>query len=246
MSFCFEAAWPAGTLRLRLPAHAAQEGTHEGAHDAVAAALALADHEPVLAALEVWLQQPLDPHPAETSDDAAGFVWCDAEGVRLGLPWTVLLASTGAPPPGWLWPELEFEVDVASFDTAPVPPQDPQRAEVLLLPPSFTAPWPVRLHEPALGLAAEAEWAGPGSELRLSAAPVAAAPRPLGRVTLTERCRCTLPQLLGWAPVAAPWRPGPAAALHLADAAAAHPAEHAPIAGRIQPALAGFGLWRSA
>jgi hypothetical protein len=225
MTLCFEAPTAAGPLRLTLP---------DEPGDAVTAALALSAHEPAVAALEEWLQQALDPQPVPAEGHAPSLLWADAGGLRIGVPWALLQAQTRAPQAAWVWPELVFQVDIATFETVPTPPA--KDADVLLLPPSFETPWRVRLHDERHELAANAEWQGPDTELRLLAAPVHhSAPRPACRVELIHACRRPLPDLLGWQPPTQPWRPGAQATLKLPEGQA--------LSGRIAPALQGFGLW---
>ena len=199
MSLCFQAPLPTGSLRLALPAAAA---------DAVAAALALAAHESLLAALEQALQQPLDPRPvpnfgAEPPTDPT--LWADAgEGVRVGLPWSALVALNAAPRWPLRWPSLSFEVELAAFTQRPLPGEESAEPAapgggVLLLPPAFQAPWRVLLLDAEHGLAMDAEWRGPGSDIVCHAAPEpATAARPPWRVVLAERFERPLAQWLGW------------------------------------------------
>lgn len=205
-------------LALELPAPAG---------DALDAALALAAHEPLLQALDAWLSRAPDWQPG--TPPAAPPFWAAAEGgARLGADWATL-ARAGGPPPPLQWPELEFEVEVAAFDAAPRPADG--GPGLLLLPPSFEAPWRAVLHGP--GLVAEAEWRGPGHALALCAPPEPAPPaRAPWRVVLAAACRRPLPDWLGWS---AP--PSPVAG---AQAWLAGPEGRQ--AGRIVPALGGFGL----
>lgn len=214
MNLAFEAG--AG-LRLQLP---------DLAGDALDAALALAAHEPLVAALEAWLQQPLDLRPA-SGDAPDSLVWADAGPVAVGLSWP-LLAAAAPPPPELAWPELACEVDVAGFDRAP----PLGTAGLLLLPAAFETPWRVALH--AAGRVVDAEWRGPGSELALCGPPEpASAPRAAWRVQLADAVRRPLPQWLGWQPMA-PIAPGAKARLVGPEGPLAE--------GRIAPALSGFGL----
>ena len=226
MNLCFEAAAAAGTLRISLP-------DIEGPSvDPIDAALALADHEPLVTGLEAWLQQPLDPLPVPRFDVSVPLLWVDAGGVRLGLPWPLLLSAPGAPALAMDWPEIEFEVEVAGFDSNPLP--SGAAGGVLMLPPSFDGAWRVLLRNETL--LAEAEWAGPGTPLLLCAPPEpSSAPRPPWTVALSLPWRQALPELLGWRPAAAAPRPDAAAWL----VGPAGPQRR----GRIAPALAGAGLW---
>jgi hypothetical protein len=219
MSMCFEAALPAGRLRLALPGDAA---------DAVAAALALAQHEGLVAALESALQQPLDPRPVASfgaEPPAEAVLWADAgDGVRVGLPWSAVSAM--GTPPDWplRWPQLAFDVEVATFAQCPLPDGAgagiarcalPHGAAegVLLLPPAFQAPWRVLLHDADHGLGIDAEWRGPGGQIVCHAAPEpAVGARPPWRVLLAERIERPLAQWLGWE-AAPPLTAGAAAAL---------------------------------
>jgi hypothetical protein len=268
MSMCFEAALPAGRLRLALPGDAA---------DAVAAALALAQHEGLVAALESALQQPLDPRPVASfgaEPPAEAVLWADAgDGVRVGLPWSAVSAM--GTPPDWplRWPQLAFDVEVATFAQCPLPDGAgagiarcalPHGAAegVLLLPPAFQAPWRVLLHDAEHALSIDAEWRGPDSEIVCHAAPEpAAGARPPWRVVLAQRIERPLAQWLGWEAAPA-FTAGAAAALlgppgatgvapiaattggePIAPAAPGSPAARWRLAGRIAPALDGAGLW---
>jgi hypothetical protein len=231
-SVAFEAVLPDGRLRLVLPAGSG------ATVDVVDAALLLAQHEPLLQALEPWLQAAIVPTPCSGTDD--GLFWARGEhGVELGFDWTLLSSiDPGAPPPLALqWRALDFSVEVAHFDSAPGPnpPESATAAGVLLLPPSFAAPWRVQLQHALL--VTEAEWSGPDGALLLSGAAqrreaVTAAPRWV--VSLDEPCSLLPPQLLGWS--AAP----PAA---LAGNASLHGPQGQRWRGRIAPALGGAGLW---
>jgi hypothetical protein len=231
-SVAFEAVLPDGRLRLVLPA---DSGTPV---DAVGAALLLAQHEPLLQALEPWLQAALVPAPCAPVDD--GLFWARGErGVELGFDWALLSSiDPGAPQPLALqWRALSFLVEVGRFDRAPWPnASEPAQAPgVVLLPPSFAASWRVQLRHAQL--ATEAEWAGPGSALVLSGAAqacdAAAAVTPWV-VNLDAPCALIPPQLLGWSAT-------PSAAL--ADSASLHGPHGQRWPGRIAPALGGAGLW---
>jgi hypothetical protein len=234
-SVAFEAVLPDGRLRLVLPAGAST------AIDVVDAALLLAQREPLLQALEPWLQAPLVPAPCTNADD--GLFWARSEdGVELGFDWALLSSiDPGAPLPLALqWRALDFSVEVARFDASPWPnaPEPAALPGVLLLPPSFAASW--RVHLRHVLLATEAEWSGPGSAPVLSGtaqrreAGAAASPWIVG---LDAPCALIPPQLLGWS--AAPLA-------KLADGASLH-SLHSPRGerwpGRIAPALGGAGLW---
>jgi len=223
MSFCFEAPAAAGTLRIALP---------EAGTDPIDAALALAEHEPLVTVLETWLQQALDPLPVPRFDVSVPLLWVDVAGARLGLPWPLLLAAPGAPALPVPWPELEFEVEVAAFETSPLP--QTAAGGVLMLPPSFQPAWRVVLRNETL--LAEAEWPGPGAALSLCAPPEPrVSQRPPWTVALSLPWRQALPELLGWVPATEPPRP---------DAAAWLVGPAGPLRrGRIAPALAGAGLW---
>ncbi len=228
MNLLFQARTPGGALWLAF----AQE-----AGDAVAAALALAEQEPLLAALEAWLGTPLDPVPAAHPEPTQRLWWAQAGAVQLGLPWPLLAAQTQAPPLALRWPAIELEASVAGLEDPGLPEGEASPGGVLLLPPAFEPSWRVLLHAPAQGLVAEAEWRGPGTELLLCAAPEPAAPPSTPwRVSLVDTGHRTLPELLGWA-AASPWQPGALAWLH--------GPEERRHAGRVAPALGGFGLWLS-
>lgn len=234
----FEAALPDGRLRLVLPAPVDAVVPI----DAVDAALLLAQHEALLQALEPWLQAGIVPMPCKqaAARGADSLVWAGSEGgVELGFDWALLSSiDPGAPPPLALqWQALEFSVEVAHFDSAPVPgPHEPAAAPgVLLLPPSFAASWCVQLQHALL--ATEAEWDGPGSALLLSGAAErrdAAAAAPRWVVSLDEPCALTPPQLLGWSAQTAAPMPG---------GASLRGPQGQRWPGRIAPALGGAGLW---
>lgn len=225
MNLVFEAQAREGRLRLVLP---------DEAGDAVAAALALAEHEALIAVLEEWLQQPLDPQPLLRGEPVPALWWADAGAVQLGFDWALLAAQTQAPAWTLRWPDFAFEATVAAFDSAPRP-HDAQ-AGVLLLPPAFEPPWRVLLQSPAKGLLAEAEWRGPGHELLLVNPPEPGeAADPPWRVQLAEPLVRSLPELFGWIEPAHDWRPGDLALLLGPDES-----RHA---GHIAPALDGFGLF---
>ena len=206
MSLAFEAASAGGALRIELA---------QPAGDAVAAALALAEHEALIVALEAWLQQPLDPRPLLPSDAAShgvddDLLWAQCGAVRLGFAWPLLLNAASVPSASALpveWPDLAFEIDVAEFSTDPQPADAQPADAVLLLPPAFEPTWRVLLHgvattdptTPAPPLWADAEWRGPGTALRLSGAPQPGLRRRAAwRVQLDTRYQRPLPELLGW------------------------------------------------
>jgi len=225
MSLCFEAAAGDQRLSFVLP---------DAPGDAVDAALALSGHELLLEVLEDWLQLALDPRPVPHAGTGAPLLWAESNQLLVGLPWSLLTAQAQGPAWPLLWPELEFEVEVAAFQDAPLPAT--AQGGVLLLPPAFDSAWRVLLHAREPGLLAEAEWRGPGGELLLCAPPEARVPALAPwRVQLATPCRRPLPELLGWEPPAEPWLPDGRARLH------------GPMgegrAGRIAPALAGAGLW---
>ena len=205
MSLVFEAGSAGGALRIELTPPAG---------DAVAAALALAEHEALIVALEAWLQQPLDPRPLLPADAAhdgdADLLWAQCGAVRLGFAWPLLLNAASVPSASALpveWPDLAFEIDVAEFSTDPQPADAQPADAVLLLPPAFEPTWRVLLHgvatpnqtTPAPPLWADAEWRGPGTALRLGGAPQPGPRRRAAwRVQLDTRYQRPLPELLGW------------------------------------------------
>lgn len=226
MNLVFEAQAREGRLRIVLP---------DESVDAVAAALALAEQEPLIAVLEQWLRQPLDPRPLRRDAPAvADLWWAEAGPVQLGFEWSLLAAQTQ--PPAWTlrWPDFHFEATVAGFDESPRPVD--AQAGVLLLPPAFESAWRVNLQAPQKGLIAEAEWRGPGHELLLVNPPEPGeATEPPWRVQLAEPLVRSLPELFGWIEAAHEWRPGDLAHLLGPD-----DSRHA---GHIAPALNGFGLF---
>ena len=234
----FTAATPQGTLHLLLPAR-------HGA-DAVGAALALADAEPLLAALEVWLAISLDPVPqpgagdgngSGSDNEAAGLVWCSAPGnVRLGMPWPLLAQASPWDTSGLPVlhsPVLELQVVLARWPVLP-PAPDASTGGLLLLPASFDGSWRVSLVQAELGFEIDAHWPGPGHPPTLAGAPRRAVAQ-AASVRLVQTLHWPLQALLGW--VQPPDAP-------LADPAQAFGATAAPAAcsGRIVPALGGFGL----
>jgi len=225
MNLVFEARANEGLLRLVLP---------DEAGDPVAAALALAEQEPLIAVLEQWLQQPLDPQPVPRGEPGPQLWWAEAGTVQLGFEWSLLAAQTQAPAWTLRWPDFHFEATVAGFDEAPRPVD--AQGGVLLLPPAFESAWRVNLQAPLKGLMAEAEWRGPGSELLLVNPPEPGeAAEPAWRVQLVEPLVRSLPELFGWIEAASEWRPGDMAHLLGPD-----DSRHA---GHIAAALGGFGLW---
>jgi hypothetical protein len=239
LHFC--APTPQGSLHLALPA---RHGS-----DAVGAALALADAEPLLAELEQWLALPLDPcwmhaeaAPAAPAPAPTGLLWCgSADEARLGLPWALLAQAA---PPGIAAladVQLELQVEVARWPHLPpapaVPPVPPgsSAGALLLLPASHQSSWRVTLVQRALGMEVDAHWPGPGHAPSAAGAPRVAAP--------AEAC-VRLDQVLRW-PVRAVfgWSPAPATPLDDGAQAWQAGAGQAAFSGRIVPALGGAGLW---
>lgn len=263
MSFVFEAASAGGVLRIVVA---------QPAGDAVAAALALTEHEALIVALEAWLQQPLDPRPllateAAAHDADADLLWAHCGALKLGFAWPLLLNAASVPSASALpveWPDLAFEIDVAEFSTDPQPVAaqrvDVQPADaVLLLPPAFEPTWRVLLHGVATAtttpppLWADAEWRGPGTALRLCSAPQPGRRRRAAwRVQLDTRYQRPLPELLGWVTpadadggAAAPNESGAPSPPRLSGAAHLIAPARPALAGCIAPALGGAGLWIS-
>jgi hypothetical protein len=228
MHFC--AQTPHGTLHLQLPAR------HGG--DAVGAALALADAQPLLGALEQWLALTLDPAPGlEPADPPPGLLWCSTvDNVHLGLPWQLLAQAPPSGMPVLHGPELALQVVVARWPQLPPLPQA-AGGGLLLLPASFADGWRVTLVQPELGFEIDALWAGPGHAPTLAGAPHAA----LGSaatVRLVQSLQWPMAAVLGWcqAPDTA-----------LSDQAqfwqqAAAGVAQARVSGCIVPALGGAGL----
>ena len=226
----FSAPTAHGSVRLELPSRHGD--------DAVAAALALADAEPLLQALESWLGTALDPTPHLEGPVpvGAGLVWCSAAGdARVGLPWPWLAQATPCGVAGLHLPALTLRVDVARWATLPPrPPSAASSTGLLLLPAAFDGAWRVTLVEPALGFEVDALWAGPGTAPRLAGAPRAAAP-PAAAVRLLQTLQWPLAALMGW-------RQPPDTPLGDAAQAGSPGAACAAFGGRIVPALGGFAL----
>lgn len=171
----FEAQTPLGRLQLALPARNA-------CNDAVGAALALARAEPLLIALERWLDVDIDPTPSEAvqrgTNDLDASV-CDSAlapvGTQLRLPLDLIREARDWPAAldGVEWNDLVFELELARFAKTPLPRDAWNAGGVLLLPSSFDSPWKVRLVERRLGIEMPAVWAGPGSPLQIAGAAVA-------------------------------------------------------------------------
>lgn len=228
----FHAAATGGTLVLVL------DGEHAcaaaDACDAVDAALALHAHEPLVAALEQWLQQPLDPAPADDAGDAGALVWAQAgAGVSIGLPWGALERVRAPAPAVLAWPEFRFDVEVAALPDAPRPP--PAGNGALLLPPAFEPPWHITLRARERAFELPARWRGPGHP-PVPEGPARApqrAPAPW-RVLLEQAWCAGVPALLGWT-APPPQRLGAAAQLV---------GPGGPVCGgRIAPALGGAALF---
>jgi hypothetical protein len=233
MHFC--AQTPHGDLHLQLPARHGD--------DAVGAALALADAQPLLLALEQWLALTLDPAPvADNAQPPPGLVWCSAaDNAHLGWPWQLLAQAPPSGMPVLHGPELVLQVVVARWaqlPALPCLPSAPSSGGLLLLPASLAEAWRVTLVQPELGFEMDAFWAGPGHAPTLAGAPRAAEPE-AATLRLVQTLRWPLAAVLGWceAPQTA-----------LADAAQAwHPPsaagdQRAAFSGRIVPALGGAGL----
>jgi hypothetical protein len=225
----FTAQTPHGPLHLELPAaHGA---------DAVGAALALADAQPLLAALESWLGLDLDPRPQGRADAPVappppGLLWCSAaDNAHLGMPWPLLAQAPPSGMPALQGPELALVVDAARWTR--LPPR-PAGSGLLLLPAAFEAQWRVTLVQPDLGFEVDALWAGPGSAPVLAGAPRAAA-ETVAAVRLVQTLHWSMAAVLGWCQ--APDTPLAEAARGW-DAAATTPA----FSGRIVPTLGGAGL----
>jgi hypothetical protein len=237
MYFC--APTPHGDLHLALPA---RHGL-----DAVGAALALNDAQPLLVALEQWLALSLDPAPqARPAAPAAGLLWCSAaDNAHLGMPWQLLAQAPPSGMPVLHGPELDLQVVVARWPTLPpMPPMPPMSSPplpaqgLLLLPASFAENWCVTLVQPELGFEMDAHWAGPGHEPTLAGAPRAAV-LDAATVRLVQTLRWPLAAVLGWSQA-------PETALSdVAQAWHQHTetlAAHAAFSGHIVPALGGAGL----
>ena len=224
----FSAHTPQGALHLELPA---RHGS-----DAVGAALALADAEPLLVALETWLALSLDPVPQPSpATPPAGLVWCStADNAHLGLPWPLLAQAPPSGMPVLHGPELELRVEVAHWPALPAPP-DAATGGLLLLPASFGGSWQVTLVQDELGFEIDAHWAGPGHTPTLAGAP-RAAEAGAAAVRLVQTVRWPLPAVLGWSQT-------PETPLSDAAQAWAAGAAQASCSGRIVPALGGAGLW---
>jgi hypothetical protein len=221
----FIADTPHGSLHLELPAaHGA---------DAIGAALALADAEPLLAALENWLGLDLDPRPQiPAAAPPAGLLWCSAaNNAHLGMPWPLLAQAPPSGMPALQGPELALTVHVARWAQLPTRPPG---GGLLLLPAAFEEHWRITLVQPDLGFEIDALWAGPGSPATLAGAPRAAAAA-AATVRLMQTLHWPLPAVMGWCQT--PDTP-------LTEGAQGWPAGAATPAfsGRIVPTLGGAGL----
>lgn len=245
----FEQPTAEGSLRLQVPSLGPQP------RDPAGAALALANCEGLLLALETWLGRALDPSPLE--GDAA--VPADAvtaqvndpalapAGTALAVPLALLQAHPQLPDclggDALAWTPFHFDVELARYERLPLPDDAPASGGVLLLPGSFQAAWPVRLLHRGLGIDWPAAWRGPGSAFELDAMPRARPPEPgepaAWRVILSAGLNIDVARALA----------GDMPALRLDGEAATRAALFGPLAdtpiahGRVVPALQGAALW---
>ncbi len=228
MHFC--AQTPHGALHLQLPAH--------HGNDAVGAALALADAQPLLLALEQWLALSLDPAPVpEPAEPPPGLLWCSAaDNAHLGWPWQLLAQAPPSGMPFMHGPELALHVVVARWPKLPALP--PAHAGgLLLLPASFADGWRVTLVQPELGFELDAQWAGPGHAPTLAGAP-RAAEASAATVRLRQSLHWPLAAVMGWCQAPDTALSDQAQVWHKAAAGGAQ----ATLSGCIVPALGGAGL----
>ena len=215
---CFHAQTPAGAFRLHVapsPADTARPAACApgGLPDAVEAALALSRCEPLIARCEDWFGAaldlaPIDPHTppepglaASVHDPALA-----PEGTRLQCAWALL--HQAAPPaalqaPRLRWAELRLQAELARFATAPVSEDELREDAMLLLPPSFEAPWAVALVDDAERLRMQAHWrldGNPRLQLQrpLGPAPAEAQAQASWRVLARDPIRVNPAVALGW------------------------------------------------
>jgi len=246
----FEARSPRGSLQLQL-----QLPNGDGADDAVAAALALAAAEPLLAELEQWLEIAIDPLPCKATGRSPGELCARVHDSALAPLGSLLRMPIGIVPQGRRWPAaleglawdtLRFELELDRFATTPLPRDAWNTGGILLLPASFDAPWRVRLVERQVGIEMPATWAGPGSPVQLAgaAAIVVDEHRDDWRVLLASSVCMEPAQCFGIEQGAG--AASPCAALDAPDAGALliAPRRDMPLAqGALVPALRGTGLW---
>lgn len=147
----FEGATPHGPMGLWLRPDTQDPGSIKGAE----LVLLLSQAEPLIVAVEEWLQSPWDPCPA--ADHSISVTACEAvvrdpalapPGTRLALPLDFVLA----PPPHTLQPpRLSWPCQVAEVVLALVDPEALDQLEpggLLWLPASFGRHWPVSLRDP--------------------------------------------------------------------------------------------------
>lgn len=215
-------------------------------------ALRLADAEPLLATLEAWLGEALDPAPCDAPTQPAGLLAEVVHGVaapagtRCWLPIEPLRARSA---PASMrgddlhWQALRLDVELDRFDLPASERAKLAVGRVLLLPGSFATNWRALLFDDARGLCCRARVSNDLRDLLLDAEDATERSGEL-RVRLLAKARLNPGALLGWP--AAPDRieleglaNGEAG---YAQLEAAGPGGRALALGRIVPALAGYAL----
>jgi hypothetical protein len=252
----FLGATACGGVGLALPR---ESGAPHGPASGVEQALRLAQAEPLLRAVEQWLQSPWDPAPCPPPSPAGADGWPGYRAVvrdpALAPPGSVLHLPLGAllvPPPAALRaPALAWASQPAQPLLSQPPPQALQQLQpqaLLWLPEAFGPEWVVQLRDPAgrlppcparLELAAQRLVVTAGAhDGSLAPAEPPAGEAPALQVVLAQRVQVPLDHWLGWAragvpfhwPVPQPW----AAELHLGGAVRAR--------GALLPLGQGCGL----
>ena len=244
-ALCFAGATDCGVVGLTLARDADAGGPASGAEQV----LRLAQAEPLIAAVEQWLQSAWDPAPVAAAGVGAVYQAVVRDpalappGTRLHVPLGALLV----PPPAALRaPALAWSMHAAQLVLGSVPLDDLpplQAGSLLWLPASFGAAWAVQLVDPArrlppcpalLDLQAQRVSVAAAGAGALSDEDAADEPR----VLLQRRLELPLDHWLGWGlaeapfhwPVPQPW----SAELRVGDAVHAH--------GALLPVGAGCGL----
>lgn len=204
-----------------------------GARSAADAAAALALAEPLLAAVDDWLAEPLDwqwntaTQPVSCGGQVEVAWQLGDDTVCLELPWP-LLRTAGAPPgtlpPPMAWPQVEAWRLLDRFDLDADDVVRLAAGAAVLLPPHARSGWLVTAADLVHGAGADlihgagADAGLPADQPRLPQWPAgihAASPSnstgslqplPPGRWSVRQRLRtgCALPQVAGWAPLDPP------------------------------------------
>ncbi len=212
----FQGATASGAVGLALAREVGAEGPVTGAEQV----LRLAQAEPLLRAVEQWLQSPWDPAPCDArAPQSYQAVVRDPAlappGTTLHLPLAALLAP---PPPALRAPALAWAGHAAEALLGPVPAQALERLEpqaLLWLPSAFGSQWSVSLRDPhgrlppcpaRLDLAAQrlVVPAAAGAALAPGAPDSADADTP--QALLAQRVQVPLDHWLGWGRAEAPFQ----------------------------------------